>query len=99
MVCVSRSVLLLSWKGLSEVYNILQTTLLSWDTDGDGVVEFHEVVGALKAAWKIIWSRIRHCKKSQEGFGGRTIEWRAALCAAHPRHILSHCLNLDLLAR
>ena len=23
----------------------MQTTLLSWDTDGDGVVEFHEVIG------------------------------------------------------
>ena len=61
-----------------EVYTILQTVLLSWDTDGDGVVEFHEVMGALKAMKKICWSRVRHCKKSASGFGGRTIEWRAA---------------------
>mmetsp|Transcript_1106 Transcript_1106/g.2936 ORF Transcript_1106/g.2936 Transcript_1106/m.2936 type:complete len:599 (+) Transcript_1106:453-2249(+) len=32
---------------LLDLYRMLQTILLSWDTDGDGVVEFHEVRAAL----------------------------------------------------
>ena len=77
--CFAVSAFLVAYKGFFELYGVLQTTLLSWDTDGDGVVEFHEVVGALKAAGKIVWSRVRHCRKSKDGFGGRTIEWRSAL--------------------
>lgn len=77
--CFAVSAMLIAYKGFFELYGVLQTTLLSWDTDGDGVVEFHEVVGALKAAGKIVWSRVRHCRKSKDGFGGRTIEWRSAI--------------------
>ena len=54
-------------------------TLLSWDTDGDGVVEFHEVVGAFKAYAKVFYSLLRRRKNVKSGLDGRTIEWRAAL--------------------
>ena len=59
MLCFVCSISLVALKGLSELYKILQVTLLSWDTDGDGVVEFHEVVGAFRAYAKVFYSLIR----------------------------------------
>ena len=79
LLCFVCSTLLVALKGLSELYKILQVTLLSWDTDGDGVVEFHEVVGAFKAYAKVFYSLIRRRKNVKSGLDGRTIEWRAAL--------------------
>ena len=46
---------------------------------GDGVVEFHEVVGAFKAYAKVFYSLLRRRKNVKSGLDGRTIEWRAAL--------------------
>ena len=34
---------LVTYLGGFQLYAVLQTALLSWDTDGDGVVELHEV--------------------------------------------------------
>lgn len=78
-ICFICSVSLVAVKGLSEVYKILQVTLLSWDTDGDGVVEFHEVVGAFRAYSKVLYAAARRRKNIKSGLDGRTIEWRAAL--------------------
>jgi hypothetical protein len=79
LVCFVCSISLVALKGLSEIYKILQVTLLSWDTDGDGVVEFHEVVGAFRAYAKVFHSLMMRRKNVKSGLDGRTIEWRAAL--------------------
>ena len=77
-MCFVTSVLIVSLRGLYLLYKILQITLLSWDTDGDGVVEFHEVIGAIKAYSSAFWYRIRRCRRPKKGaLDGRTIEWRA----------------------
>lgn len=77
--CFISGILLITWKGLSELYSVAQVTLLSWDTDGDGVVELHEVVGALKIIARMVWFRIRYCRADKRGFDGRKIEWQAAV--------------------
>ena len=42
-------ILLATITTLVELYRIMQTAMLSWDTDGDGVVEVHEVRSAIAA--------------------------------------------------
>jgi len=63
---------------LWEVYNIFQLTALSWDTDGDGVVEFHEVVQAVRLLMGVCIMRCLR-KDVTIDLKGRKLEWRAAL--------------------
>eukprot|EP00965_Chrysotila_dentata_P229957 6197505-Pleurochrysis_carterae.AAC.1 len=62
---------------LLEVYHVLQTVLLSWDTDGDGVVEIWEVAQALKIiAYK--FADFLCCDRFKDkSLQGRTIEGKA----------------------
>jgi len=95
--------LLVVYLGGFELYAVLQTTLLSWDTDGDGVVELHEVVAALRDMCAILGERLRKRKggANKKGFGGRTIEWRAAafglLDVVSKIDLLMWCLTIVLL--
>ena len=68
---------------LNRLYKIFQLTALAWDTDGDGVVEFHEVVQAVKIIFGGWFLRIKaryQRKPPPEYLETNTLEWRAA-CA------------------
>ena len=72
--------------GLQRLYVIFQLTALAWDTDGDGVVEFHEVVQAMKiifGGW-ILRMRDRIKRKKVKGDDAaedrmKRIEWKSAI--------------------
>ena len=68
---------------LQRLYLIFQLTALAWDTDGDGVVECHEIVQAIKIIFggNILWLRdkVRGRKgRRNEQLAERKIEWRSA---------------------
>lgn len=71
--------------GTLTLYRVFQVAALSWDTDGDGVVEFHEVVQAVKVVFAGALLRARDKWKERKGSEtisekeAKTIEWRAAL--------------------
>ena len=71
---------------ITTLYRIFQVAALTWDTDGDGVVEFHEVMQAFQVLLGFAVIRLRDwwnerkgrpTRKDEENY--KTIEWRAAL--------------------
>ena len=78
-VCLLLGVVLVVYLGGFQLYAVLQTTLLSWDTDGDGVVELHEVAAALRDLLDLLVDRCRKrvSSRPRKDFKGRTVEVRA----------------------
>ena len=78
-MCLFLGVLLVIYLGGFQLYAVLQTTLLSWDTDGDGVVELHEVAAALRDLRDLLVDRCRKrvSSRPRKDFNGRTVEVRA----------------------
>ena len=75
-------ILLATITTLVELYRIMQTAMLSWDTDGDGVVEVHEVRSAIAALCRrrLKRGRAAYLTSSTSSTAGaeRTIDWRSA---------------------
>lgn len=71
---------------IATLYKVFQVAALTWDTDGDGVVEFSEVKQAFKVLLGFAILRVRDwwnerkgrpTRKDEENY--KTMEWRAAL--------------------
>ena len=82
-VCLLLGVVLVIYLGAFQLYAVLQTALLSWDMDGDGVVELREVAAALRDLLELLVDRLpkrvssRYRYSGRESFKGRTVEVRA----------------------
>lgn len=69
---------------LTRLYVIFQLTALAWDTDGDGVVEFHEVAAALRlisTGWLVAIVNLFRKKKEKDPDAPepKSIEWKGVL--------------------
>ena len=74
-------IILALFVAFSRIYKIFQLTALAWDTDGDGVVDFSEVVTAVKiitAGWLIRARAKRSGVEVPATITDRKIEWRSA---------------------
>ena len=85
-VCLLLGVVLVIYLGGFQLYAVLQTALLSWDMDGDGVVELYEVAAALRDLLDLLVDRFRKrsrlslakvSSRPRKNLNGRTVEVRA----------------------
>lgn len=75
-MCIAFGVIIAVFITFKELYTTFQLTALSWDTDGDGVVEAHEVLEAVRVMLGSMALRVQGQTAKKDT---RHLEGRAAL--------------------